>query len=107
MSVVEHFREFRVYREAFESAMPIFEAQAVFDELDAAYEKVSGGLVNMMANADQGCISINQARQGGIRGIRRPNTPTHSRTHPTGHLPITPSISPMILPVSCKATTMR
>ena len=125
MSVVKHFRELRVYHEAFESAMQIFEhskqwpkeerysltdqirrssrsvceqiaeawrkrryiahfrskltdadseaaetqswlefalrcgyiTQAVFDELDAAYEKVSGGLVNMMANADQWCIS--------------------------------------------------
>ena len=84
MSVGKHFRELRVYREAFESAMPIFETHAVFDELDAAYEKVSGGLVNMMANADQGCISINQARQGGIRGIRRPHTPTHSHTHKHG-----------------------
>ena len=77
MSIVEHFREFRVYRAAFESAMPIFETQAVFDELDAAYEKVSGGLVNMMANADQWCISINQSREVGIRGLRRPHTPTN------------------------------
>lgn len=133
MSVVKHFRELRVYREAFDAAMQIFEhskkwppeerysltdqirrssrsvceqiaeawrkrryvahfrskltdadseaaetqswlefafrcgyiAQEVFDELDAAYEKVSGGLVNMMANADQWCVSDGHVREDG------------------------------------------
>ena len=72
MSVVKHFRELRVYREAFESA---------FDELDAAYEKVSGGLVNMMANADQWCISSSQVREDGAEyevteELTYPRTPT-------------------------------
>ena len=146
MSVVKHFRELRVYREAFESAMQIFEyskqwpkeerysltdqirrssrsvceqiaeawrkrryiahfrskltdadseaaetqswlefalrcgyiTQPVFDELDAAYEKVSGGLVNMMANADQWCTSSSQVREDGTKGL------THSHTHKHG-----------------------
>jgi four helix bundle protein len=123
--MVKHFRELRVYREAFDAAMQIFECskewpkeerysltdqirrssrsvceqiaeawrkrryiahfrskltdadseaaetqswlefalhcgyitQTVFDELDAVYEKVSGGLVNMMDGAEQWCIS--------------------------------------------------
>ena len=149
MSVVKHFRELRVYREAFESAMQIFEsskqwpkeerysltdqirrssrsvceqiaeawrkrryiahfrskltdadseaaetqswlefalrcgyiAQAVFDELDAAYEKVSGGLVNMMANANQWCISNYQVREDRVEyevseGLTYPRTHT-------------------------------
>ena len=149
MSVVKHFRELRVYSEAFESAMQIFEyskqwpkeerysltdqirrssrsvceqiaeawrkrryiahfrskltdadseaaetqswlefalrcgyiTQAFFDELDAAYEKVSGGLVNMMANADQWCISCSQVREDGAEyevaeGLTYPRTPT-------------------------------
>ncbi len=149
MSVVKHFRELRVYHEAFESAMQIFEyskqwpkeerysltdqirrsswsvceqiaetwrkrryiahfrskltdadseaaetqswlefalrcgyiTQAFFDELDAAYEKVSGGLVNMMANADQWCISCSQVREDGAEyevteGLTYPRTPT-------------------------------
>ncbi len=124
MSMVKHFRELRVYREAFETAMRIFECskkwppeerysltdqirrssrsvceqiaeawrkrryrahfcskltdadseaaetqswlefayrcgyitEDVFNELDAVYEKVSGGLVNMMANANLWCM---------------------------------------------------
>ena len=145
MSVVKHFRELRVYREAFESAMQIFEyskqwpkeerysltdqirrssrsvceqiaeawrkrryiahfrskltdadseaaetqswlefalrcgtiTQAFFDELDAAYEKVSGGLVNMMANADQWCVSSSQVRGDGAEyGLTYAHTPT-------------------------------
>ena len=147
--MVKHFRELRVYREAFDAAMRIFECskewpkeerysltdqirrssrsvceqiaeawrkrryiahfrskltdadseaaetqswlefalrcgyitQAVFDELDAAYEKVSGGLVNMMANADQWCISSRQVREDGgeyevTEGHPHPHTPT-------------------------------
>jgi four helix bundle protein len=30
-------------------------SQEVFDECDAAYDKICGGLVNMVANADQWC----------------------------------------------------
>ena len=41
--------------------------EEVFDELDAVYEKVSGGLVNMMANADQWCISSNHVREDGAQ----------------------------------------
>jgi len=131
--MVKHFRELRVYREAFDAAMRIFECskewpkeerysltgqirrssrsvceqiaeawrkrryiahfrskltdadseaaetqswlefalrcgyitEEIFDELDAVYEKVSGGLVNMMANAEQWCISSNQVREDG------------------------------------------
>ncbi len=154
MSVVKHFRELRVYREAFESAMQIFEhskqwpkeerycltdqisrssrsvceqiaeawrkrryiahfrskltdadseaaetqswlefalrcgyiTQAVFDELDAAYEKVSGGLVNMMAHADQWCISNNQVREDGVEyHVTEDLTPTNPQTHKLLH----------------------
>lgn len=121
--MVTHFRELRVYREAFDAAMRIFEcskewpkeerysltdqirrssrsvceqiaeawrkrryvahfrskltdadseaaetqswlefalrcnyiSQEQFDEIDSAYEKICGGLVNMVANADQWC----------------------------------------------------
>ena len=150
MSVVKHFRELRVYRDAFESAMQIFEyskqwpkeerysltdqirrssrsvceqiaeawrkrryiahfrskltdadseaaetqswlefalrcgyiTQAVFDELDASYEKVSGGLVNMMANADQWCISSSQVREDGSE-----YEVTEGLTYPRTHVP--------------------
>lgn len=122
--MVTHFRELRVYREAFDAAMRIFEcskewpkeerysltdqirrssrsvceqiaeawrkrryvahfcskltdadseaaetqswlefalrcsyiSQEQFDECDAAYEKICGGLVHMIANADQWCL---------------------------------------------------
>lgn len=40
--------------------------QDVFDALDAVYEKVSGGLVNMMVNADQWCPSHRQVREDGL-----------------------------------------
>jgi four helix bundle protein len=55
--------------------------RAVFDELDATYEKVSGGLVNMMANADQWCISRSQVREDGAEyevteELTYPRTPT-------------------------------
>jgi len=147
--VVKHFRELRVYREAFDAAMRIFEyskawpkeerysltdqarrssrsvceqiaegwrkrryvahfrskltdadseaaetqswlefalrcgyiAQGVFDELDSVYEKVSGGLVKMMANADQWCISSDRVREDGVEyGVTEELT--HPRTHP-------------------------
>jgi len=76
VSVVKHFRELRVYREAFESAMQIFEH---------SNEKVSGGLVNMMANAGPWCISSNQVREDGveykvIEGFTDPRT--HTPTNP-------------------------
>ncbi len=79
MSVGEHFRELRVYREAFESAMQIFD--------HSNYEKVSGGLVNMMANADPWCITSNQVREDGVEyevtedlTYPRTHTPTHPQT---------------------------
>ena len=60
-------------------------SEAVFDELDAAYEKVSGGLVNMMANAEQWCISSSQVKEDGVEyevaeGLTYPRT--HTPTHP-------------------------
>jgi len=147
--VVKHFRELRVYREAFDAAMRIFEyskewpkeerysltdqirrssrsvceqiaeawrkrryiahfrskltdadseaaetqswlefalrcgyiTQAFFDELDAIYEKASGGLVNMMDHADQWCISSshvkeNEAEYEVSEGLTYPHTHT-------------------------------
>ena len=60
--------------------------QAVFDELDAAYEKVSGGLVNMMAHADQWCISNNQVREDGVEyHVTEDLTPTNPQTHKLLH----------------------
>jgi len=152
MSVVKHFRELRVYQEAFDAAMRIYECsktwpkeerysltdqirrssrsvcgqiaeawrkrrylahfrskltdsdseaaetqswldfalkcgyirQDVFDELDGAYEKVSGGLVNMMAHADQWCPSDGQVREEGV-AYEVPHAPTHSHTHAPTH----------------------
>jgi len=40
--------------------------QEVFGELDGVYERVSGGLVKMIANADQWCISHSQIREDGV-----------------------------------------
>jgi len=150
MSVVKHFRELRVYREAFDSAMRIFECskkwpkeeryslpdqirrssrsvceqiaeawrkrryiahfrskltdadseaaetqswlefalrcgyitQEVFDELDAVYEKVSGGLVNMMANTDRWCPPHLQVREDGAE-----YEVTEGLTYPHTHVP--------------------
>jgi four helix bundle protein len=150
MSVVTHFRELRVYREAFDLAMRIFEYskawpteerysltdqirrssrsvceqvaeawrkrryiahfrskltdadseaaetqswlgfalscgyinQQTFDEIDAAYERVSGGLVNMIANADQWCVSHGQVREDGAGYEVPDNSHTHTLTHP-------------------------
>jgi four helix bundle protein len=150
MSVVKHFRELRVYRDALESAMQIFEyskswpkeerycltnqirrssrsvcgqlaeawrkrryiahfrskltdadseaaetqswlefalrcdyiTQAVFDELDTAYEKVSGGLVNMMAKADLWCLSNSQVREDGAEyEVTDSHTPILTHPH--------------------------
>lgn len=145
--LVKHFRELRVYREAFDGAMRIFECskqwpreerysltdqirrssrsvceqiaeawrkrryiahfrskltdadseaaetqswlefalkcgyitQKLFDELDAVYEKVSGGLVNMMDRADQWCVSSSQVREDDVEyevseGLTYPQT---------------------------------
>ena len=150
MSLVRHFRELRVYVEAFEAAMRIFElskawpkeeryslsdqirrssrsvcgqiaeswrkrryiahfrskltdadseaaetqswlefalscgyiTQEIFDELDGTYGKVSGGLVNMMDNADQWCVSQNQVREDGIE-----HEVTEGPTYPHTHTP--------------------
>jgi four helix bundle protein len=149
--VVKHFRELRVYQEAFDAAMRIFECsktwpkeerysmtdqirrssrsvceqvaeawrkrryiahfkskltdadsesaetqswlefalrcgyinQEAFDELDRVYEKISGGLVNMMSHADQWCISIDHVNEEGFEyGLLEelPHIPTHSHT---------------------------
>jgi len=55
--VVKHFSALRIYRDAFDAALRIF------DELDTVYEKVSGGRVNMMANAEQWGISSNPMKE--------------------------------------------
>lgn len=147
--MVKHFRELRVYREAFDVAMRIFECskqwpkeerysltdqirrssrsvceqiaeawrkrryiahfrskltdadseaaetqswlefalrcgyitQALFEELDLTYEKVSGGLVNMMDRADQWCISSSQVREDEVGyEVREGLTPPHTHT---------------------------
>ena len=170
VGVVKHFRELRVYREAFDAAMRIFEcsktwpkeerysmtdqirrssrsvceqvaeawrkrryiahfkskltdadsesaetqswlefalrcgyiSQEAFDELDRVYEKISGGLVNMMAHADQWCISIDHVKEEGFEyGLLEelPHTPTHPlpHTHPHTHTPTHKSLFPTIL----------
>ena len=142
--MVRHFRELRVYREAFDAAMRIFElskawpveerysltdqirrssrsvceqvaeawrkrrysahfrskltdadsevaetqswlefalrcgylAQTTFDELDATYERVSGGLVTMMAHAEQWCTSHNEMREN-MAEYYIPSPPPH------------------------------
>jgi len=55
--------------------------QEVFDELDEVYERVSGGLVNMIANADQWCTSHSRVREDGVEynvteGLTYPHTYT-------------------------------
>ena len=37
--------------------------QELFDGLDEIYEKISGGLVNMIANADQWCVPHNEMKE--------------------------------------------
>jgi len=62
---------------------------AVGLRLDAVYEKVSGGLVNMMANTDRWCPPHLQVREDGAEyevteGL--PHTPTLPHSHtPTLH----------------------
>ena len=153
MSVVKHFRELRVYREAFDVAMRIFEcskewpkeerysltdqirrssrsvceqiaeawrkrryvahfrskltdadsevaetqswlqfalscgyiSSTLFEECDGAYEKISGGLVNMMANAGQWCMSHNEVREDGV-DYRVTGDLTYSHTHTPTHM---------------------
>lgn len=140
MGIVRHFRELRVYREAFDAAMRIFElskswpqeerysltdqirrssrsvceqiaeawrkrrylahfrskltdadseaaetqswlefalrcgylSQLDFDELDSIYEKVSGGLVSMMADADKWCIANNAVKEDEVQYESKP-----------------------------------
>ena len=43
--------------------------QQEFEKLDHIYEKVSGGLVTMMANADQWCIPQNKVKEDGTEYI--------------------------------------
>ncbi len=62
--------------------------QEVFDELDAVYEKISGGLVNMMANAEQWCISSNPVREDGVD--HEVYEVTESLTYPHTHKPTNP-----------------
>ena len=96
--MIMHFRELRVYRQSkltdadseaaetqswLEFALRCgYITQEIFDELDAVYDKVSGGLVNMMANAEQWCISTSQVREdGGEYEV------TESLTYPHTHVP--------------------
>lgn len=51
-------------------------SQEVFDELDSVYEKVSGGLVNMIAHADQWCVSGGHVKEESVE-----YRPTHPLTH--------------------------
>ena len=151
MSVVRHFRELRVYREAFDAAMRIFECskrwpteerysltdqirrssrsvceqiaeawrkrrymahfrskltdadseaaetqswlefayrcgylgKEAFDELDGVYEMVSGGLVNMMAHADQWCLVGKEVREDEVdyNTLPHPHPPTPPHPH--------------------------
>ena len=53
--------------------------QETFDELDSAYEKVSGGLVSMMANADQWCTPHNEVHED--LSEYSEVEPTYSHTH--------------------------
>ena len=46
--------------------------QEVFDELDANYETVSGGLVNMISRANHWCVPHNELREDDIEyGLTR------------------------------------
>ena len=150
MTMARHFRDLRVYREAFDAAMRIFEyskrwpkeerysltdqirrssrsvceqtaeawkkrrypahfrskltdadseaaetqswlsfalscgyiTREIFDELDGVYEKVSGGLVNMISNADQWCTPHNQVREDGVEyEVTEELTHSHTHTH--------------------------
>jgi four helix bundle protein len=155
VGVVKHFRELRVYREAFDAAMRIFECsktwpkeerysltdqirrssrsvceqvaeawrkrryiahftskltdadsetaetqswlefalrcgyigQEAFDELDRVYERISGGLVNMMAHADQWCISCDHVKEEGFEYGGVEELPPHTHTYPHTHIP--------------------
>jgi hypothetical protein len=69
--VVKHFREIRVYREAFNAAMRIFECSKEWPK-EERY---------MMANAEQWCISSNAVREDGVEyevteGLTYPHTHT-------------------------------
>ena len=55
--------------------------QETYDELDATYEKVSGGLVNMMANAGKRCTSHNEVREEAAEyGLSERLTYPHTHT---------------------------
>jgi hypothetical protein len=87
--MVRHFRELRVYQDAFGAAMTIFQlsrswpqeeryahscgylSKEQLSELDQVYECVSGGLVTMMDNAEGWC--------GPAKKLPHPHTP--KRTH--------------------------
>jgi len=55
-----------------------------FEELDATYDQVSGGLVNMMANADKWCVAHLGVKED---GIQYGNVSDESLTHPHTHTP--------------------
>jgi len=83
--MVTHFRELRVYQDAFAAAMTIFQlskswpqeeryahscgylSKQQFSELDQIYEGVSGGLVTMMDDAERWC--------GPAKKLPHPHTP--------------------------------
>jgi hypothetical protein len=49
--------------------------------LNAAYEKVSGGLVSMMANAEQWCVPCSRVKEDGVEyGVTGELTYPHTHT---------------------------
>ncbi len=53
-----------------------------FNELDAEYDKICGGLVNMMNNVNQWCIANNIVKEAGVEYMGEENFPhTHAPTH--------------------------
>ncbi|MFZ4397456.1 MAG: four helix bundle protein [Kiritimatiellia bacterium] len=77
--------------------------QPIFDKLDATYENVSGGLVIMMDNAAQWCVSPNLVKEDGIEYVTTPtnahthaptNSPTPKLTYPRTHTQRKPTSSP-------------
>lgn len=64
-----------------------------YDALNATYEKISGGLVNMMADAGRWCTTHSQVREdAGVYEVddvlpthSHTHIPTHSHTHIPAH----------------------
>jgi four helix bundle protein len=54
--------------------------QNIYEELDAVYETVSGGLVNMMAHAECWCISDGKVKEDAAEYDPHTPTPPHPHT---------------------------